>query len=241
MGGLAPDASDQLHVAWRDRYPTGVHCSKLDVLHHLSAAAIQLQYKCGIHLKQCDSVYFCRFLQRSDRVALESEVRLHPTHTSVCRSSAAVCCRCRPCSPGPPLAPNGQTAPCESGAPSSFDTVCTQQIRQHEGARCIQTNNGIHLISLRAHVPGLHLCVFLTPPVAGALLCAGGGALLRAALAAETFFGACPPVDLLAVCLVLRPPASARCKTRALVAVGSPCHVWPLTTALPFYHRTAAA
>ena len=46
----------------------------------------------------------------------------------------------------------------------------------------------------RATVPGLYLCGFLTPPVAGALL--------RAALVASCFLGALPPVDLRAVCLV---------------------------------------
>ena len=50
-------------------------------------------------------------------------------------------------------------------------------------------------ISLKATVPGLYLCGFLTPPVAGALL--------RAALVASCFLGALPPVDLRAVCLVL--------------------------------------
>jgi hypothetical protein len=50
------------------------------------------------------------------------------------------------------------------------------------------------LISLRATVPGLNLCGFLTPPVAGADF--------RAALVASCFLGALPPVDLRAVCLV---------------------------------------
>ena len=50
------------------------------------------------------------------------------------------------------------------------------------------------LISRRATVPGLYLCGFLTPPVAGALL--------RAALVASCFLGAFPPVDLRAVCFV---------------------------------------
>lgn len=50
------------------------------------------------------------------------------------------------------------------------------------------------LISRRATVPGLYLCGFLTPPVAGALL--------RAALVASCFLGALPPVDLRAVCFV---------------------------------------
>jgi len=48
------------------------------------------------------------------------------------------------------------------------------------------------LISRRATVPGLYLCGFLTPPVAGADL--------RAALVANCFLGALPPVDLRAVC-----------------------------------------
>ena len=43
-------------------------------------------------------------------------------------------------------------------------------------------------------MPGLYLCGFLTPPVAGALL--------RAALVASCFLGAFPPVDLRAVCFV---------------------------------------
>jgi histone H3 len=50
------------------------------------------------------------------------------------------------------------------------------------------------LISLRATVPGLNLCGFLTPPVAGADF--------RAAFVASCFLGALPPVDLRAVCLV---------------------------------------
>ena len=51
------------------------------------------------------------------------------------------------------------------------------------------------LISLRATVPGLYLCGFLTPPVAGADF--------LAALVASCFLGAFPPVDFLAVCFVL--------------------------------------
>ena len=51
------------------------------------------------------------------------------------------------------------------------------------------------LISLRATVPGLYLCGFFTPPVAGADF--------LAALVASCFLGAFPPVDLRAVCLVL--------------------------------------
>merc|ERR1719209_2920776 len=50
------------------------------------------------------------------------------------------------------------------------------------------------LISLSATVPGLYLCGFFTPPVAGADL--------RAALVASCLRGAFPPVDFLAVCLV---------------------------------------
>ncbi len=50
-------------------------------------------------------------------------------------------------------------------------------------------------ISRRATVPGRYLWGFLTPPVAGADL--------RAALVANCFLGAFPPVDFLAVCLVL--------------------------------------
>ncbi|KAK3022612.1 hypothetical protein RJ639_045763 [Escallonia herrerae] len=48
-------------------------------------------------------------------------------------------------------------------------------------------------ISLSATVPGLNLCGFLTPPVAGADF--------LAALVASCFLGAFPPVDFLAVCL----------------------------------------
>ena len=44
-------------------------------------------------------------------------------------------------------------------------------------------------------MPGLYLCGFLTPPVAGADL--------RAAFVASCFLGALPPVDFLAVCFVL--------------------------------------
>ncbi|KAK2974782.1 hypothetical protein RJ640_026758 [Escallonia rubra] len=50
-------------------------------------------------------------------------------------------------------------------------------------------------ISLSATVPGLNLCGFLTPPVAGADF--------LAAFVASCFLGAFPPVDFLAVCLVL--------------------------------------
>ena len=66
--------------------------------------------------------------------------------------------------------------------------------RQHEGACGINVSQ--HLISLSAHVPGRYRCGFLTPPVMGALL--------RATFVTGIFFGARPPVDLLAVCLVLR-------------------------------------
>ena len=51
------------------------------------------------------------------------------------------------------------------------------------------------LISRRATVPGLYLWGFLTPPVEGADF--------LAALVASCFLGAFPPVDFLAVCLVL--------------------------------------
>ncbi len=51
------------------------------------------------------------------------------------------------------------------------------------------------LISLKATVPGLYLCGFLTPPVAGADF--------LAALDAKALRGALPPVVFLAVCLVL--------------------------------------
>lgn len=51
------------------------------------------------------------------------------------------------------------------------------------------------LISLKATVPGLYLWGFLTPPV--------DGADFLAALEASCFLGALPPVDFLAVCLVL--------------------------------------
>ena len=50
------------------------------------------------------------------------------------------------------------------------------------------------LISLKATVPGLNLCGFFTPPVAGADF--------LAAFVASCFLGALPPVDLRAVCLV---------------------------------------
>ena len=75
-----------------------------------------------------------------------------------------------------------------------------QKTRQREGARGINGDN--HLISLRATVPGLNRCAFLTPPVMGALL--------RADVATGTFLGARPPVDARAHCLVLRQLASAR-------------------------------
>ena len=59
-------------------------------------------------------------------------------------------------------------------------------------------STAVYLISLSACVPGLNLKGFFTPPVRGA------DALLRAAFATGAFFGAGPPVDLRAVCLVLR-------------------------------------
>merc|ERR1712151_1484693 len=49
-------------------------------------------------------------------------------------------------------------------------------------------------ISRRATVPGRYLCGFLTPPAVGADF--------LAALVANCFLGALPPVDLRAVCLV---------------------------------------
>ncbi|CAN1166113.1 hypothetical protein LINPERPRIM_LOCUS34114 [Linum perenne] len=49
-------------------------------------------------------------------------------------------------------------------------------------------------ISRRATVPGLNLCGFFTPPVAGADF--------LAAFVASCFRGALPPVDLRAVCFV---------------------------------------
>ena len=51
------------------------------------------------------------------------------------------------------------------------------------------------LISLKATVPGLYLWGFFTPPETGADF--------LAALDANCFLGALPPVDFLAVCLVL--------------------------------------
>jgi hypothetical protein len=80
---------------------------------------------------------------------------------------------------------------------------------QRVGARGIYCKSGIHrkggnhLISRSARVPGLNLCGLFTPPVLGA-------ALLRADVATGDFFGARPPVDLRAVCLVLWQLASAR-------------------------------
>nr|GFA14072.1 putative L-ascorbate peroxidase [Tanacetum cinerariifolium] len=50
-------------------------------------------------------------------------------------------------------------------------------------------------ISLNATVPGLNLCGFFTPPVAGADF--------QAAFVASCLRGAFPPVDLRAVCLGL--------------------------------------
>ena len=73
--------------------------------------------------------------------------------------------------------------------------------RQREGARGIYCKSGNHLISLRATVPGFHLWGFLTPPTSTADF--------RAAAVTGAFFGAWPPVDLRATCLVLRQLASA--------------------------------
>ena len=53
----------------------------------------------------------------------------------------------------------------------------------------------LFVVLVPATVPGLYLWGSLTPPVAGADL--------RAALVASCFLGAFPPVDFLAVCLVL--------------------------------------
>ncbi len=75
--------------------------------------------------------------------------------------------------------------------------------------RALAASTSVYLISLKAHVPGRHLWLRLTPPVAGALL--------RAVATTSAFLGARPPVDFLAVCLVLFKTASAQ---RALVAVG---------------------
>ena len=79
---------------------------------------------------------------------------------------------------------------------------------QREGARGIYCKSGIHrkggnhLISRSAWVPGRHLRGFFTPPVRGADF--------RAAAATGAFFGARPPVDLVAHCLVLWQLVSAR-------------------------------
>ena len=109
-----------------------------------------------------------------------------------------------------------------------FGTFCKKTL-QHEGARGIKVNQ--HLISLSATVPGLKRCGRLTPPVRGA------DALLRADVAAGIFFGARPPVDFLAVCLVLR--QRQRAETEG--ASGSwlrklPCHFASVAAALPFMH-----
>ena len=63
------------------------------------------------------------------------------------------------------------------------------------------------------------------------------GALLRATFVAGAFLGARPPVDLLAVCLVLR--QRQRAETEG--ASGSwlrklPCHFASVAAALPFMH-----
>ena len=57
-------------------------------------------------------------------------------------------------------------------------------------------STAVYLISLSATVPGLNRCGRLIPPIIGAVL--------RATFVAGAFLGARPPVDLLAVCLVLR-------------------------------------
>ena len=83
-----------------------------------------------------------------------------------------------------------------------------QKTRQREGARGIYCKSGIHrkggnhLISRSAWVPGLNLRGFFTPPV--------WGADFREAAATGAFFGARPPVDLRAHCLVLWQLVSAR-------------------------------
>ena len=66
-----------------------------------------------------------------------------------------------------------------------------QQTSQAEQTNCREPEH-----NARAHPSkaGLHLCGFLTPPVAGADL--------RAALVASCLRGALPPVDLRAVCFV---------------------------------------
>jgi hypothetical protein len=68
-----------------------------------------------------------------------------------------------------------------------------------------------YLISFKARVPGRYRYGFFTPPTQGAL------ADLRAALVTRAFRGALPPVDLRAVCLVLR---QLTLVPRALAAVG---------------------
>ena len=78
-------------------------------------------------------------------------------------------------------------------------------------------------------MPGLYRKGLLTPPVIGALL--------RAAFVTGAFLGARPPVDLLAVCLVLR--QRQRAETEG--ASGSwlrklPCHFASVAAALPFMH-----
>lgn len=65
----------------------------------------------------------------------------------------------------------------------------------------------------------LYLCGFFTPPV--------DGALFRAALVANCFLGAFPPVDLRAVCLV-----------RAILSFwkrGQICHIPGIHTLMEFY------
>jgi hypothetical protein len=137
-------------------------------------------------LEQTDEIGLCTLLQRQDRVTIEAKVLLevlrHHAHQTRERSFANVELNRLLVLPGKFL-PKGISA---------------------RALAASKSNIGIHLISLSATVLGQYRWGFFTPPVKGA-------ALLRAAFATESFCGALPPVDLRAVCLVLRQLASVRC------------------------------
>jgi hypothetical protein len=101
--------------------------------------------------------------------------------------------------PAPPRAPDGQTASCGARDWWTSGTSCP---RQHTSVRG-RSRHQWRLPDLsQGYGPRfVYLWARLTPPVAGALL--------RATLATGAFFGARPPVDLRAVCFVLRRHASA--------------------------------
>ena len=87
-------------------------------------------------------------------------------------------------------------------------------------------------ISRRATVPGRYRWGFFTPPVAGALF--------RAALVANCFRGAFPPVDFRAVCLVRAIAKVRNQSTRFVRSVWSLKYVYADQNKLQFYESYLA-